>query len=321
MGQDRIRDDQVRQRLTVLRLATQVGMQQACWRLGKSLSYGYRWQRRYRAGGHDWRSVQNRSSRPQRLPRLSRPAVVRRVLAVRRATGWGKARLAARLRLPVSTVGHILRRARVTRAPRRWATQKKHRRCYNLLWPGQRVQLDVKFVPFKIGARQYYQYTVIDECTRLRYLMIKEALWTRYSVEAVQAAQRYFGFPIQCVQTDNGTEFTFRYTAERQARHGPPKPHPLDVYCQQHGITHRCIPPGAKELNGKVERSHRTDEEEFYQRYATPPSVLQLHRDHRRWMHYYNRYRAHSGIGGLTPWAFARQRLRLMAQLAPHGDR
>lgn len=319
MATERIRDDRVRQRLTLLRLAEQLGMQQACWRLGKPVSYGYRWRRRYHASGRAWRSLHNRGTRPQQMPRLSRPALVRRVLALRQTTGWGKARLAARLRMPVSTVGHILRRARVTRAPRRWITQKKHQRCYNLLWPGQRVQLDVKYVPFRIGAKQYYQYTVIDECTRLRYLVIKDALWTRYSVEVLQAAQRYFGFPIQCVQTDNGTEFTFRFTAELQAKHKPPKPHPLDIYCQQHGIEHRCIPPGAKELNGKVERSHRTDEEEFYQRYTTRPSLRQLQHDHRRWRTYYNRHRPHSGIGGATPRAFARTRLRLMAQLPKHG--
>lgn len=250
MDPGRIADDRVRQRLMLLRRAQVIGAAAACRECGKHLSYYYYWRRRYQASGGAGRSLQTQPSRPRRMPRLSRPAVVQRVLALRAQTHWGKARLANQLRLPASTVGHILRRARVTRPPRRWSTQKKQRKMYNLLIPGQRVQMDVKYVPFRIGGRRYFQYTVIDECTRLRYLVIRDALWTRDSVEALAAAQRYFGFPIQCVQTDNGTEFTFRFTAELRAKHNRPKVHPLDAHCDAHGIQHRCI-PGSSDPAGR----------------------------------------------------------------------
>lgn len=316
MEKARIQDDRVRQRLFLMRLAEEVGVRQACLQMGKHLSYYYYWSRRYTASGRDWRSLRDRSSRPRRMPRLSDTQTVNRVLKLRQRTGYGKARLAQRLGLPVSTVGHILRRAQVTRPLRKWPTQKKHRQRYELLYPGQRVQMDVKYVPFRIQGKRYYQYTVIDECTRLRYTEIKECLWSLYAPEVLQKARRYFGFPIECVQTDNGTEFTFRYTAVLQAKHKKPKEHPLDTYCRRQGIRHRCIPPGEKELNGKVERSHRTDMEEFYNRYDSKPTAQQLRTDAKRWLHYYNGHRPHSSINNMTPWAFAKRKIKQCKQPA-----
>lgn len=310
MASRRIRDANVRQRLFLLRDGERLGVSAACRKHGKHRSYYYYWHRRWVASGRCWRSLVSRSTRPRRSPRQTHHATARRILRARTTTGYGKNRLGPLLGLPCSTVGRVLQRAGVTKAPRRWRTQKKHPRRYELPTPGQRVQLDVKYVPFRIKGRQHYQYTLIDECTRLRYLMFTEELWSIHAPEIVRRAERYFGFRIRCVQTDNGTEFTFRYTAELQAKRKRPKAHPLDTYCQEHGIQHRCIPPGEKELNGKVERSHRTDMEEFYNRYATRPTVQQLRTDMRRWMERYNTQRPHSSLGGMTPWGFAKQRLK-----------
>lgn len=309
MQEKRIQDDRVRQRLFLLRLGKNIGVQQACLRLGKHRSYFYYWKARYESLG--WQGLVEQSRRPKCSPRQSSAAVEARVVAYRQKTFYGKERLAPLVGVPASTVGHILRRHGLLVKKRRWKTEKKHQRRYNLLWPGQRFQMDVKYLPFKIKGKQYYQYTVIDECSRLRYLEIHEALWTLTTVDVLKRAQAYFSFPVRCVQTDNGTEFTFRYTAELQAKNKEAKEHPLDRYCRTQKIEHRCIPPGEKELNGKVERSHRIDDEEFYRHFKSKPNFQELRSKLKQWLNFYNTLRPHSALQGKTPLQFAQERLRL----------
>jgi transposase InsO family protein len=312
----RIATDSVRQRLFLIRLAGKIGIHQACLKLGKHRSYYYYWIDRYEAKG--WRGLINHSCRPKRMPRLSRLGLVRLVCEARKQTGYGKERIHDVLKaqgkcIPVSTIGKILDRKGLLIKARRFKTQKKHTRLYNLLKPGQRVQLDIKYVPSENCPRgkRYYQYTVIDECTRMRYLSWHDSIWVEKSVEALKLAQSYFGFKIDAVQTDNGTEFTFNYTSHLQAKLKDPTEHPLDTYCRKTKISHRLIPPGEKELNGKVERSHRTDDEEFYRRIPRVNDLKELKRLGREWMHFYNRHRRHMGINKMTPFSFAQQRLKL----------
>jgi transposase InsO family protein len=237
---------------------------------------------------------------------------------MRKRTNYGKERIHDELKdrgivIPVSTIGKILDRKDLLVRQRTFKTQKKHTRVYNLLWPGQRVQMDIKYVPSEIPpiGRRYYQYTVKDECTRMRYLGWHDSIWTLNVVQTLKEAQAFFGFKIDTVQTDNGIEFTFDYTAQLTAREKIPKEHPLDIYCREKGMKHKLIPPGEKELQGKVERSHRTDDEEFYRRIKKRIGLPELRRKGKRWLNYYNFKRRHSSIGKKTPAQFAVERLKL----------
>lgn len=309
--------DLVRQRLFLLRLGRKMGVKRACERVGKHRSYYYYWDERYREKG--WRGLIDRPRRPIRMPRLSSPEVVKAVKKMRKRTNYGKERLHDELKdggivIPVSTIGKILDREGLLVKQRQYKTQKKHTRSYNLIYPGQRVQMDIKYVPSEkcpIG-RRYYQYTVKDECTRMRYLAWHDSIWTYRAAETLKEAEKFFGFKIDAVQTDNGIEFTFDYTAELTAREKIPKTHPLDVYCRQKEISHKLIPPGQKEINGKVERSHRTDGEEFYRTIkGRVKDLMELRRKGERWMNFYNFRRRHSSIGKKTPAQFAVERLKL----------
>jgi len=252
------------------------------------------------------------------MPRISSPDLERMVVRMRKRTNYGKERLHDELKdrgilVPVSTIGKILDRKGLLLKQRSYKTEKKHTRVYNLLWPGQRVQMDIKYVPSEIVpiGRRYYQYTVTDECTRMRYLTWHDSIWTQKVVQTLREAQAFFGFRIDAVQTDNGIEFTFDYTAQLTAREKVPKEHPLDTYCREVQIRHKLIPPGEKELQGKVERSHRTDGEEFYRTIKKRIDLLELRRRGKRWLHFYNFKRRHSGIGKKTPGAFTLDRLKL----------
>ena len=134
-------------------------------------------------------------------------------------------------------------------------------------YPGERVQIDVKFVPAAclVGAaagRKFYQYTAIDEFSRYRYLEAFEENSTYSSTQFLIHMLDHFkrlGFSVKCVQTDNGFEFTKRF--------GASAPDNLSLFeraLKERKITHKLIRPFTPRHNGKVERSHRKDNEYFY---------------------------------------------------------
>ena len=133
-----------------------------------------------------------------------------------------------------------------------------------MLYPGQRVQIDVKFVPSSclVGdakGKHFFQYTAIDEYSRLRYMEAFEEHNTYSSTVFLEHLVRYFKFPIECVQTDNGIEFTNRFSA---AKRNLPTLFEHKANCL--GIRHKLIRPYTPRHNGKVERSHREDQKRFY---------------------------------------------------------
>lgn len=131
-----------------------------------------------------------------------------------------------------------------------------------ILMPGERFQIDVKHVPREtlvgqLAGKKLYQYTAIDECTRWRHIAIFDELSSHNSIEFLYQVLERFPFEISCVQTDNGCEFTSRYQG---AKH----PSPFESELAAFGIRHKLIAPATPRHNGKVERSHRTDQERFY---------------------------------------------------------
>lgn len=126
---------------------------------------------------------------------------------------------------------------------------------------GVKWQLDVKYVPKRCYTGTlpdtFYQYTVIDEASRERFIFPFKEQSSHSTVQFVKMAIKHFGYQPKIIQTDNGFEFThFRETKQV---------HPLDRICEQLGIEHKCIRPRTPRHNGKVERSHRNDNRRFYQ--------------------------------------------------------
>lgn len=133
-------------------------------------------------------------------------------------------------------------------------------------YPGQRVQIDVKFVPeacivgdAKAEGRKFYQYTAIDEYSRFRYLEAFEEHSSYSSAVFLEHMLKAFKFKVECVQTDNGAEFTKRLGSSEK-----PTPTLFEARLKQCGIKHKLIKPYTPRHNGKVERSHRKDNEYFY---------------------------------------------------------
>jgi len=126
---------------------------------------------------------------------------------------------------------------------------------------GVKWQMDVKYVPNKCysgkDGQKFYQYTVIDEASRERFIYPYKEQSSYSTVDFLKRAIAYFGYKPEIVQTDNGTEFTHTSKTDRI--------HPLDTLCNQLEIKHKLIRPRTPKHNGKVERSHRNDQQRFYQ--------------------------------------------------------
>ena len=125
---------------------------------------------------------------------------------------------------------------------------------------GKKMQLDVKYVPKGCysgkDARKFYQYTIIDECTRERFIYAFEEKTSHTTYIFLKRAFLYFGYLPQIIQTDYGTEFVKHRETDSS--------HLMARLCHNLGITHKTIRPYTPRQNGKVERSHKNDNERFY---------------------------------------------------------
>lgn len=132
-----------------------------------------------------------------------------------------------------------------------------------MTYPGERIQIDVKFVPSvclvgDAAGQKFYQYTAIDEYSRFRYLEAFDEHSSYTAAVFLEHVLTAFKFPVKCVQTDNGQEFTKRLGRGKQT------PTMFENTLSKYGIEHKLIRPYTPRHNGKVERSHRKDNEYFY---------------------------------------------------------
>ena len=137
--------------------------------------------------------------------------------------------------------------------------------------------MDVKYVPVACYSgsvpQKFYQYTVIDEASRERFIYPYMEQSSYSTVDFLKRAIDYFGYHPQILQTDNGSEFTHVKKTNLT--------HPLDIICGTIGIKHKRIRPRTPRHNGKVERSHRNDQERFYNHmsfYSYDDLMLQMRR-------------------------------------------
>lgn len=275
---------------------------EVCELYGISRKTFYKWYSRYQEAGRDFHALKDRSRRPHSHPRSVSGPVVERVVALRRKTGYGPRRLAyylAREGICISVYGvyRVLQRAGLIH--KRRSRPRKKPQSYSMAVPGQRVQIDVQYLPKMVfrdrpEPLQQYLYTAIDDCTRLQVAWVSSELTPQASQQFLRRLVRAFPFPVQEVQTDHGTEFTYVFFPHVQ------KPHPFEEALRAQGIRHKLIPVARPQQNGKVERVHRTvDEECLNSRSFRRPRP----REHaiKRWLRFYNYQRPHSSLEWRTP--------------------
>ena len=290
-------------RLAIIRHAEEVSgnVARTCRYYGISRPTYYKWLRRYEELGIE--GLRDRSRRPHTSPNATRGEVVGKILYLRQHYHFGPQKISMYLKryhdlqISCSGVWRILKRVDMSRLP----SSQRYRRhvdrwCrYEKPQPGHRVQIDVKFIaPLKGSRKKHYQFTAIDDCTRIRVLRIYDRLNQGSAICFVDYALEKLPFRVEVIQTDNGAEFgsQFHY-------------HVLDA-----GIGHVYIKPATPRLNGKVERSHRIDAEEFYRMLegVVIDDTGLFNERLQEWEDFYNFNRPHGGLGGQTPYERLRQK-------------
>jgi len=226
------------------------------------------WLARYRELGMI--GLDNKSTRPKSQPKETPIRIKERIIEMRKENKLCAQKLWYKLKkenvdINVRTIGKIIKSERLVRKYRIRKLQYKY--IKPSMAPGDLVEIDIKYVPSLIRGKRYYQYTAIDCATRWRYLEIYENGDNESTLKFLAKLINIATFRIRAIKTDNGSCFTNRYVGYlKSADPINPRLHPLDLECQRLNMIHYLIDPGKPAQNGRVERSHRTDQEMFYDR-------------------------------------------------------
>jgi len=260
-----------------------------------------RWVANYRKFGET--GLVPRSTRPKSQPNETPIRIKERIIELRKETKLCAEKLNYKLKkenidIHDRTIGKIIKQEGLVR---KYRTRKlKYKYIKVPLAKGDLVEVDIKYVPDLIGNKRYYQFTAIDCASRWRYLEIYDDFGNGSAIDFLNRLIDVADFRVRAIKTDNGSSFTNRYTGYLKSSDPiNPRLHPFDVECQKHNIIHYLIDPGKPAQNGKVERSHRTDQEMFYNRHKFK-TVLGLKRAIRQWNEQYNNLE-HCALGGATP--------------------
>ncbi len=229
----------------------------------------YRWREKYDGTA---KSLKNKSRRPHSHPNQHTAEEIKKIKDYKyknKETGlvvlWVKLRKAGYTR-SITSLYRVMQRLGIYNKTPSKKKEYEPKQYQQMTYPGERVQIDVKYVPTKSLTKEvkerdgkYYQYTAIDEYTRKRVLWASKEQSTSASTEFLKIIMKKFPFKIECIQTDNGFEFTNRLNWQ-----GTKKKTMFENKLKELGINHKLIKPKTPRHNGKVERSHRKDQERFY---------------------------------------------------------
>lgn len=254
-------------RYSLMKYCEKYGVSRASRKYNKSRSYIYFWKKRFDG---TMESLACESRRPHHHPNQHTEEELTLIRNMhRRNPRIGVVELWARLRKRgysrcVESLWRVLRCEGL-------AAKEKPRKKYKpkpyeqMQYPGQRIQIDVKVVPRSCIADpqlKLYQYTAIDEYSRYRILGAYPEQSTYSSADFLRKVVAAFarkGVKVECVQTDNGLEFTNRFASGRNDRQTL-----FEKTAAELGVHHKLIRPYTPRHNGKVERSHREDQKRFY---------------------------------------------------------
>ena len=265
-----------------------------------------RWVAQYKEKGEG--GLEPKSTEPKTQPKETPIWIKERVIEVRKKTKKCALKIHWQLEkegilIHERTIGKILKDENLVRKYR--AKRIKYKYIKAERKAGELVEIDVKYVPGRIAGKRYYQYTAIDTASNWRHLEVYDEQTNFHSILFLQKIIEIFPHKIQAIKTDNGSIFTNYYTSMTKRSDMTVKTiHALDQFCAQNNIIHYLIDPGKPAQNGTVERSHREDQEKFYDQHIFK-SFFDLQMKLKLWNDYYNNLE-HCGLNGKTPNEFLR---------------
>lgn len=220
----------------------------------------WKWRKRWDGS---YESLRELDRRPRHFPRAQTKSELKLVRRMRKKyredllLGYQKAREYGYTR----SYGCFKRTAHKEESPEKRQRKRKNKPYRRADYPGQKVQIDVKFVPncCVAGNGKYYQYTAKDECSRWTYREMYAEHSTHSSAQFLKNLVERAPFQIREIQTDNGTEFT-----KALLTHDATDKTSFEEALEEMGIRYHRIRVATPRHNGKVERQHRTDEMRFY---------------------------------------------------------
>lgn len=273
----------------VVKLAMRKGKSFAARIYGVDLSSVKRWCKRYDG---TWQSLKEKSHRPHNHPARHAEEEEKKIKACFKENylryGWDgvyDALCKQGYTRSFSGMVYAAKRMGLGNEPAKRGSRRHDRRYPEILVPGEKVQMDVKEVPYnclkgalKREGKHLYQWTAIDECTRLRFVYGFEEHTPENSVRFLKMLVKAFPFKIQTIQTDNGTEFTYKFISDTEIC-------PFDKALSALDIKHVLIPPRTPWHNGKVERSHRNDQRYFYdwEKFRSVEELNEKLKEHLNW--------------------------------------
>ena len=288
-------------KLQVLKYAKEYGNNAIAYNFfGVKKSTFYKWKKTYDEHGEE--GLLRKKPTPHTFPNQIKQEIVNKVLELRKEHKLGTWRIKWYLEryhdilISESSVYRILKRNNIGRLDRKVTRRALHSIRYEKETPGHHVQVDVKFLIFHDANGnkiKRFQYTAIDDATRIRALKIFEKHNQLSSIDFINYVIDKFPFRINTIQTDNGHEFQSKF----------------HWHVQDLGMRHRFIKVGTPQLNGKVERSHLTDKKEFYQLLSYIDDV-DLNQKLEQWENFYNFNRPHGSFKGKTPYEILKSKLK-----------
>ena len=289
-------------KLRVLRYAKDCGNNKdACEVFGVKKSTFYKWKKEFEQHGE--KGLARKKTIAKNFPNQIKPDVVKQVLLLRQEHKFGTWRIKWYLeryhviQISEFSVYRILKRNNVEPLDKKTQRRAMHTIRYEKDTPGHQVQVDVKFLIFEgpNGNKvKRFQYTAIDDATRIRALKIYDKHNQDCAIDFIDYVIAKFPFRINTIQTDNGHEFQSKF----------------HWHVQDQGMRHRFIKAGTPQLNGKVERSHLTDKKEFYQ-LLTYTDDVNLNDKLQEWEQFYNFNRPHGSFKGKTPYEVLKCKLNI----------
>jgi len=277
---------------------------QTCRYFGISRETFYQWKNAFVAKGKDGLIDKKPGFKPGTCPWRIHGEPEEKILHLRSTYHFGPQRICWYLKryhgisITAAGVYYVLKRNGVNRLPdsQRLRSIPSSFIRYEKKVPGHHVQMDVKFLFFRDKEGKMikrFQYTAIDDASRIRALKIYHEHTQKNAIDFTNYVVEKFPFRIHTIRTDNGHEFQAKF----------------HWYVEDLGICHVYIKPGTPRLNGKVERSHRTDHDEFYQIIDYKDDV-DLIEKLSEWENFYNYHRPHGAFQGKTPFEVLQNKLK-----------
>lgn len=256
---------------SVVKYSYKYGVTKAAIRYCECRRTIYRWRKRYDGS---LKSLEDKSRKPHFHPNQHTAEEIQLIRNYKRNnkdTGlvvlWIKLRNAGYTRT-IQGLYHALQRMGIYQKTPSKKKESEPKEWITGIYPGDKVQVDVKYVPSKCLTKElqdkgerFFQYTAIDEYTRMRYTWFTNEHSTYMSSEFAKRLVKYFPFKVKTIQTDNGFEFTNRLSWSKKLQSTKTL---FEETLDELGIDYKNTKPYTPKENGRVERSHRKDQERFY---------------------------------------------------------